>query len=311
MIMKTPSNSTRALAAAITRAASKQTYLTIGLLVDRERVADAYRAYAYFRWLDDTLDRPGIGRAERLAFVGRQESLMESLYRGDAPHGLSLEEQMLAELVQADHEKNSGLQAYIRNMMDVMVFDAYRRERLISQRELAEYAHSLAVAVTEALYYFIGHGRRSPHDETRYLAVTGAHITHMLRDTLDDLPAGYVNIPRETLQAQGLSPHDVEDASYRKWVRTRVELAREYFRAGHDSLARVESLRCRLAGYAYMARFESVLSAIETDGYHLRASYPECKSALAALRMIVSALLQALAAPNLLAYPAGQPRPGR
>jgi phytoene/squalene synthetase len=44
------------LAPSITKAASKQTYYTIRLLADRARVADAYRAYAYFRWVDDVLD---------------------------------------------------------------------------------------------------------------------------------------------------------------------------------------------------------------------------------------------------------------
>ena len=44
------------IAASITKAASKQTYYTIRFLADRERVADAYRAYAYFRWVDDRLD---------------------------------------------------------------------------------------------------------------------------------------------------------------------------------------------------------------------------------------------------------------
>jgi len=29
----------------------------------------------------------------------------------------------------------------------------------------------------------------------RYLAVTGAHITHMLRDAVEDAEAGYYNIP--------------------------------------------------------------------------------------------------------------------
>ena len=43
-------------ASSITKAASKQTYYTIRFLVDRERVDDAYRAYAYFRWVDDVLD---------------------------------------------------------------------------------------------------------------------------------------------------------------------------------------------------------------------------------------------------------------
>ncbi len=37
------------LAASITKAASQQTYYTIRFLADRDRMADAYRAYAYFR----------------------------------------------------------------------------------------------------------------------------------------------------------------------------------------------------------------------------------------------------------------------
>ena len=44
------------LAPSITKTASKQTYYTIRLLADRERVADAYRAYAHFRGLDGALD---------------------------------------------------------------------------------------------------------------------------------------------------------------------------------------------------------------------------------------------------------------
>src|SRR5512136_217511 len=178
-------------ASAITKAASKQTYYTIKFLVDRERVDDAYRAYAYFRWVDDTLDAGSISASERFAFIQRQEDLLDKCYRGELPPDANLQEQMLVELVQPDHEQNSGLQIYLRNMMQVMDFDARRRGRLISQVELYEYTYWLASAVTEALHYFIGHGDFAPQDETRYLAVSAAHITHMLRDTLDDVQAGY------------------------------------------------------------------------------------------------------------------------
>jgi len=51
--METDHRSDRALAATITRTASKQTYYTIRFLVDAGLVEDAYRAYAYFRWVDD------------------------------------------------------------------------------------------------------------------------------------------------------------------------------------------------------------------------------------------------------------------
>ncbi|MGA8393069.1 MAG: hypothetical protein WB775_13160, partial [Burkholderiaceae bacterium] len=43
----------------------------------------------------------------------------------------------------------------------------------------------VATAVTEALHTFIGHNQDTPRDETRYLAATAAHITHMLRDTFE------------------------------------------------------------------------------------------------------------------------------
>ncbi len=190
------------LAAKITKSASKQTYYTIRFFADRGRVDDAYRAYGYFRWLDDVLDAEIGSKSEKIAFVNRQKSLLEACYRGEIPDGLCTEEWMLVDLVRNDTEKNSGLQSYLRNMMAIMVFDAERRGQAISQAELSGYSRALAVAVTEAMYYFIGHDDPSPNHEARYLAVTAAHIIHMLRDALEDTEAGYFNIPREYLQAR-------------------------------------------------------------------------------------------------------------
>jgi phytoene/squalene synthetase len=283
-----------ALAATITRAASKQTYYTIRLLVDNGLVDDAYRAYAYFRWVDDWLDQETRPRAERLAFVARQRAMMEGCYRGDAPADLTPEECLLADLIQRDTDTNSGLQTYIRHMMAVMAFDADRRGRLISRRELNEYTRWLVVAVTEALHYFIGHNCASPGGEMRYLAVTGAHITHMLRDALEDAEAGYYNIPREVLATNGMAPWDVENKVYREWVKECVDKARTCFRIGRDYLAQVENLRCRIAGYAYIRRFEVVLDCIEREGYLLRATYPERKEQRRGVEMVGWALWMAL-----------------
>jgi hypothetical protein len=70
------------LAPGITKNASTQAYYTIRLLVDRERVANAFRAYAYFRWVDDILDAESGSGRERCAFIERQKSLIERCYRG-------------------------------------------------------------------------------------------------------------------------------------------------------------------------------------------------------------------------------------
>jgi len=274
----------------ITRSASKQTYYTIRYLVDQDRVADAYRAYAYFRWVDDALDTESGSGLERSVFIARQKSLLEKCYRGETLRDANIQEMMLVELIRNDHEKNSGLQCYLRNMMSVMAFDAARCGRLISQIELNEYTHLLASAVTEAMHYFIGHCCYSPRNESRYLAVTAAHITHMLRDTFDDMQAGYYNIPRELLDAGHITPQDVQSDAYRAWVRSRVQLARRYFKAGREYLRQVQNPRCRLAGFAYTARFEWLLHTFEREGFNLRPQYDERKSVATGLRMALSSL---------------------
>lgn len=287
-----------ASATSITRAASMQTYYTIRFLVDRGLAGDAYRAYAYFRWVDDWLDGRGCDQSECLAFVNRQRALVDRCYRGERPHDLADEEHMLADLIRGDRGKSSGLQSYISNMMAVMAFDAERRGRLISRDELANYTRWLAMAVTEAVYYFIGRNCLSPRGNTRYLAVSAAHITHMLRDTLEDVEAGYFNIPREFLDSQGIGPWDVNSGAYRAWVQRRVQLARTYFEASRDCLAQIENARCRLAVLAYIARFEIVLDLIERDGCLLRREYSERKSLASGLRMGWSVFSQALIFPR-------------
>jgi phytoene/squalene synthetase len=300
-------------AASITKAASKQTFYTIQLLVDGERVDDAYRAYAYFRWVDDVLDADSSSRSERMAFLERQKSLLESCYGGRFPQDANMQERMLVELVQRDHEKNSGLQSYLRNMMLVMDFDARRRGRLISQAELNAYTHWLASGVTEAMHYYIGHGEYAPRDERRNLAVSAAHITHMLRDTYDDMQAGYYNIPREVLEAHKIWPEEVQSDAYRLWVKSRVELAREYFLAGKGYLRQVQNPRCRLAGFAYTARFEWLLDTIEKEDFYLRPQYIERKSIGTGLRMSWLALssMISLRGAGTLSRPIASQRAGK
>lgn len=260
-----------ALPAAITRAASQRTYQIIGSLVDHGRTQDAYRAYAYFRWVDDQIDETLATRDERTAFAERQQALIARAYAGEQPPDLTAEEQMAVELIRGDGAPESGLRRYVERMMAVMAFDARRRGRLISAAELDAYTHDLAVAVTEALHYFIGHDDPPPQVETRYHAVTAAHITHMLRDTCDDLGAGYFNIPREVLEAGGISARDVHSDVYRAWIKDRVELAREYFKAGRSYLAQVRNARCRIAGHAYTVQFERELDTLERNAYYVRS----------------------------------------
>ena len=302
----------QSLAAAITKVASKQTYYTIRFLVDRPLVDDAYRAYAYFRWIDDVVDevKPtewDTGEAERLArlrFLERQKALLEASLNGEEPgEDLDPHEMMLVELVRHADRSDRRLVAYLRHMMLVMEFDVGRRGRLITRQELDDYTRWLSIAVSEAMHYFIGNGTTAALDETRYLAVSGAHIVHMLRDTYSDLRAGYFNVPREVLEASSIGPADVRCDAYRAWVRERVRLARANFDAGRSYFARVESRRHRLAGIAYMARFEWLIETLERNGFTLQAEYAEQRSLATGLRM-GGFVVSSLARPRSLRRPA-------
>lgn len=297
-------NTSYALATAITKKASKQTYYTIRTLVDRDLVPYAYMAYGYFRWMDDVLDATTGSGVEKIAFASRQKTLLDACYQsewsGDLLNEADLcpEELILVELVRRDPDQDSGLAAYLYNMMAVMQFDADRRGRAITQAELADYTQNLALAVTEALHYFIGHDSLSPRTGTRYHAVIAAHITHMLRDAVEDVEAGYFNIPVEYLQQRGISARDVDSLAYRSWVCSQVNTARRYFQAGRAYLTQVQNLRCRLAGYAYTARFEWMLRTIERDNYCLRCEYPQRKSLGASLYMAWTTMVSLFFSPN-------------
>ena len=97
-------DATATLARSITWAGSKQTYYTAHLMVDRDLVGDFYRAYAYFRWVDDFIDIYSQSDDERISFISRQRELINRLYRNERPDNLTPEERE----AQLEHLKALG-----------------------------------------------------------------------------------------------------------------------------------------------------------------------------------------------------------
>lgn len=265
--------SSEELARSITRASSKQAFYTAQLLVDSHLVGDFCRAYAYFRWADDVVDQTARSDGQRLSFIKRQRKLIEALHARQRPADLSAEEEMLADLVHNHKNGKAGLRSFIENMFAVIEFDARRKGSTVRREQLDSYSGWLARSVTDGLQYFIGNEAAYPDGESRYLAAHGAHIVHLLRDTVRDIDNGYINIHQEYLDEHGIAPGDIDSPPFRAWVQERTELARRQFREGKRYLESLEVLRCKIAGYWYCARFESILDTIEGDGYALRAEY--------------------------------------
>ena len=278
-------NSSAILAREITRSSSKQSYYITRLLVDDDLQEDCYRAYAYFRWVDDCVDDLDLSLGKRISFIKRQIALVERFYKAEQTGNLLPHEEIIRDLIANDRGENSGLKSYIDNFMAVLEFDAHRKDRTINQDELDWYTHTLAVAITDAIQYFIHNGHPYPESEFRYLAANAAHITHMLRDMRADMDEGYINIPREYLDSQATNSQDVSSEPFRSWVRYRVKLARAFLRCGKYYLDGLDVINCKIAGYWYCARFEPVLDRIERDDYLLRPVYSERRKPAVWLRM--------------------------
>ena len=279
-------DTTASLAKGITWEGSKQSYFTARWMVDNELRDDAFRAYGYFRWADDVIDISSQTDNERIAFVKRQRELIDALYNGEDFDDLSPEETIIASLIEHDQDVNSGLRSYILNMLAILEFDAHRWGKRITEAEFLWYSKSLAKSVIDGLQFFINNGHPYPKTEDRYYSAIAAHITHMLRDMVCDTKEGYINIPHEYLKAHGISPEDMDSPPFRAWVKSQVDLAREYFKVGKRYIKQIDVLRYKIVCYWYCTRFDSILEAIERDGYCLRAEYPEQKSFFNWLKII-------------------------
>lgn len=263
---------THSLATSLTWKGSKLTYLIGRLLVDRRLKGDFFRAYAYFRWLDDMIDETGIPQTRRMQIVARQSALIRSLFSDAAPvSDLCPEEEMLVRLVGHPHNHGDRLRSFTENMFAIIEFDAHRKDRQITTPELDWYSERLSQSVVDGLQYFIGNDHDYPESEHKYSAAHAAHITHLLRDTVQDIANGFINIPQDVLIQPSLNA--LADDALRAWVKDRVGLARRLFQEGRSYIQTIQVRRCRLASHLYCTQFERILDTIERDRYVLRSAY--------------------------------------
>ena len=281
-------DNTAKLAKEITKSGSKQTYYIAKLLVDKEFISDFFRAYAYFRWIDDIIDDESISRKECETFTKRQRGIIEGLYTGTTEKDLSLsiEETMLLHAVLNDSKKSNGLRSFIENMFAIIEFDAYRKYTTITSEKYNWYTKTLAQSVTDGLQYFIGNKITYPESNSRLSAALGSHIIHLLRDTFEDVATGFFNIPTDYCCKYNLDYNNLDLSACKDWVKSQVDIAKELFINGKKYIKTMNNKRCRIAALWYCARFEGVLNRIERDDYMLRKHYKERKSIKTYIKLI-------------------------
>lgn len=256
-------NSINQLAEKITRNSSRQTYCTIKFLVDPPLRSECYKAYAYFRWLDDEIDEKLKGQ-DRIDFINKQKTLTDRTYKRLPANTKNKEEEIIVSLINNDPKTNPKLESFIKHFFEVIEFDTKRQGVQIDQAKLEWYIQTLSIAVTDCIEYFVGNNQKYPRHKYEYNAAKGAHIAHILRDFKEDLANQYINAPVK---------YSKNNTDLKNWIKSEVDEAKEYFETGKRYIDFLPNFRIRLAARLYCDRFEWILDTIEKDNYELRKNY--------------------------------------
>lgn len=184
-------------ASAETQAAGSSFYAGMRVLPRPQRQA-MYAVYAFCRAVDDVADEGG-SRAERSAGLARWRTGIEGLYAGrPTPETGPL----------LPHVQRYGLarEDFIA-IIDGMAMDAVEDIRAPDAAKLDLYCDRVASAVGRLSVRIFGLSERNGKDLAHHLG-RALQKTNILRDIDEDAAMGRLYLPRESLEAAGISATD-------------------------------------------------------------------------------------------------------
>ena len=235
-------------------------YAGMRVLPKRERLA-MYAIYAFCREVDDIVDEP-VGTVEnRRAALDQWRADVMSLYAGGPPGqmGFLTEDIRRYRLEQAD---------FIA-VIDGMEMDLDQDIRAPSLAELELYCDRVAGAVGRLSVKVFGMDE-SPGDELAHHLGRALQLTNILRDIDEDAGIGRLYLPREPLEAAGITSSDpdavIADPRVDIACKAVAKLARDYYRQADAVMARRPA--GKLAAPRLMsAVYANILTKMEAAGW--------------------------------------------
>jgi phytoene synthase len=242
-------------ATAAKRASGSSFYLGMRILPRRQRDA-MFEIYSFCRAVDDVADDPG-PRAPRRAGLAQWRADIEALYAGNPPPQLS---------GLADPVRTFGLE---RNdflaVIDGMEMDVLADIRAPDAATLDLYCDRVASAVGRLSVKVFGMERADGIALAHHLG-RALQLTNILRDLDEDAGIGRLYLPREALQAAGITATDpalaMMNPALGKACTPIVETARRHFREA-DAIMRRSPRRIvrtpRIMAEAYKLKLDGLV----------------------------------------------------
>lgn len=254
--------------AAVVKSHNWVAFLADRLFFNRRASMHLNLLYGYFRKVDDFIDDEQRSEAECREFLEHQKRIIRRLYTKGAVKSAHA----IAPVIAYDLSRGCRLKATIFSLFETFLFDAGRRSKLVTSKELKDYSLNLGKAYARMLLHFI-QARASDGEAAAFLA-HACHQVHILRDFFLDQRLGYVNISKEEIRQYKIRLDSINDTNFQRWLRDRINATEGLFERSKTLLDQDRSLRVKLIGHLYSCRYELLLQQIKAAGFWLEEHYP-------------------------------------
>jgi 15-cis-phytoene synthase len=248
---------------AITKANSKTFYMASSLLPPSKRWA-VQALYAFCRLTDDIVDRGHSDSGLRLEQWEKQILQPSSFL---SSHSTSFES--LVALAWHDARKRYSVPSlYVEQLVRGVASDL-RKNRYATFNELVSYCYGVACTVGLMSMHIVGHDGPQAMPYAIRLGVA-LQLTNILRDVGEDWRMGRLYLPKEELDAFGLTESDIESGlvteKWRKFMRFQVERVRIIYASAMPGIAMLHP-DGRFAIAAAAELYQAILVEIEKSDY--------------------------------------------
>lgn len=167
--------------------------------------------FSYLRWVDDIVDNPQIDVRDKRIFINRQLNLISN-FSNSIPSSIeNKEETFLYYFIQYGLSNgNSTIINSVRLMVEGLEMDVQRTERdgIFSEWEMTTYINKMSKSFFDVTASFILPEGKYPYQDV--LVTTSSTKIWMIRDLIDDIEHGYINITRENLNLHNLNTANLQ-----------------------------------------------------------------------------------------------------
>ena len=182
----------------------------LNLGIEKSRGKYLKLCFSYLRWVDDIVDDPQIAVHEKRNFINRQLKLISEYTNNVFIPIEKTEEAFLFYFIQYGlSTKSNVIINSVQLMVEGLEMDVQRTEGdgIFSESEMNTYINKMSKSFFDVTTSFILPEGKYPYQDV--IVTTASTKIWMIRDLLQDLESGYVNITREKLAQYNLIPKNL------------------------------------------------------------------------------------------------------